>query len=214
MSRSSARGRDRADPAALRQLEEMYAGLPSLECMGLCEQSCGEHVDASQVERRRLLRAGVDLDAVTEDGSCPALSRVFGVGRCSVHAIRPMICRLWGLSDAMPCPHGCVPVGGRIGDEQAMRAMLASLQVGGHDVVVPGVVEVLETCVGDPVGRSLLARLLRGEQTVRGPLFARLAQLRDEPAGSDESDGSGGTGGDGGAGPTRAAGRDRRPGGT
>ena len=30
-------------------------------------------------------------------------------GECSVHAIRPMICRLWGLTKSMACPFGCVP---------------------------------------------------------------------------------------------------------
>ncbi|GAA0305374.1 hypothetical protein [Kineococcus aurantiacus] len=36
--------------------------MPALSCLGLCEASCGEHIDASTAECRRLLNAGVDLD--------------------------------------------------------------------------------------------------------------------------------------------------------
>jgi Fe-S-cluster containining protein len=37
--------------------------------------------------------------------TCPLLQNA----RCSVYLIRPMICRLWGLVETMPCLWGCVP---------------------------------------------------------------------------------------------------------
>jgi Fe-S-cluster containining protein len=40
-----------------------------------------------------------------EEYYCPALRD----GRCSVYADRPTICRLWGATKSMPCPHGCTP---------------------------------------------------------------------------------------------------------
>ncbi|TMD08275.1 MAG: hypothetical protein E6J01_03825 [Chloroflexi bacterium] len=37
---------------------------------------------------------------------CPLLTPS---GTCSVYDIRPMICRVWGLTKSMACPFGCVP---------------------------------------------------------------------------------------------------------
>ena len=56
----------------IEQLENLYAQLPALPCLGLCEASCGEHIDASITERRRLLKAGVDLDASTQRARHPS----------------------------------------------------------------------------------------------------------------------------------------------
>ena len=39
------------------------------------------------------------------DYACPALVD----GACTVYEIRPTICRLWGATRSMPCPHGCTP---------------------------------------------------------------------------------------------------------
>jgi Fe-S-cluster containining protein len=49
---------------------------------------------------------------------CPLLK----AGRCSVYAIRPMICRLYGVTDEMPCPHGCTPER-MLTEHQAMELM-------------------------------------------------------------------------------------------
>ena len=166
--------------AAAVARQELYAQLPALECLGLCGHSCGEHVDASTVERRRLVAAGVDLDAPAPDGACPALSRTFGAGRCSVHAIRPMICRLWGTAASMPRPHGYRPEGGPVSDVQVMRWMLASLEVGGHHEGWddPAMRELLEVGLGDEDAAGLFARFLRGDRTVTGQLYHRLTTMR------------------------------------
>ena len=50
----------------------------------------------------------VDGVASIESGEeywCPALRE----GRCTVYDARPAICRLWGATISMPCPHGCTP---------------------------------------------------------------------------------------------------------
>lgn len=41
-----------------------------------------------------------------ESLNCPLLT---ADKKCSVYHIRPMICRLWGIVERMPCHHGCVP---------------------------------------------------------------------------------------------------------
>jgi hypothetical protein len=35
--------------------------------------------------------------------TCPMLDG----NRCSVHPVRPLICRMWGVAENMLCPHGC-----------------------------------------------------------------------------------------------------------
>ena len=163
----------------VERLEELYAQLPALACRGLCGHSCSAHVDASAGERARIAAAGVDLDAPTADGSCPALSRaVVPTGRCTVHRVRPMICRLWGSAAAMPCPHGCIPAGGLVDDRRVLSWLLASLEVGGHALVAdPRMRGVVEVAQGDEVAAGLLSRFLRGDRSVAAALAGRLADL-------------------------------------
>lgn len=61
----------RSSCTAVERLEELYALLQTLACLGLYEHSCGEVVDASAAERQRLMAAGVKLDAPPPMG--PAL---------------------------------------------------------------------------------------------------------------------------------------------
>jgi len=145
---AAAVARSRAE--ALVELERLYAALPDLACKGLCGHSCAQHVDASTVERDRLVRVhGLDLDARTSDGACPALTRTLGAtGSCTVHPHRPMICRLWGIAASMPCPHGCTPTGGHLTDTDTLRRLLASLETGGHPYT--GTRRLLEQCMADP----------------------------------------------------------------
>ncbi len=94
-------------------LEDIYARIPTVHCKGLCQESCGP-IAMSNEEDRRLRALGVVIspmaDAVQavergEEYWCPALRD----GRCTVYDARPTICRLWGATTSMPCPHGCTP---------------------------------------------------------------------------------------------------------
>lgn len=38
--------------------------------------------------------------------TCPMLSPT---GKCTVYTVRPFICRLWGATPTLQCPHGCKP---------------------------------------------------------------------------------------------------------
>ncbi len=178
--------------AALEELEALYAQLPDLQCRGLCEHSCAGHVDASHLERARILQRGVDLDAPTPDGSCPALTRnLAGAGRCAVHPVRPTVCRLWGAVEAMPCPHGCRPAGGPANDAQALRWLLDALRIGGHrhtdgqsDGHSDALTQLIEHCMSDPDAAALMGRFLRGDRSVTAALQHRLALDSRTPQGS------------------------------
>ena len=96
------------------RLAAIYDRIPAIDCKGACHTSCGP-VGASAYERQRLAERGVSLLslrraltllAVGKSPDCPALTPL---GRCSVYDVRPLICRLWGVVEDMPCTYGCVP---------------------------------------------------------------------------------------------------------
>ena len=94
-------------------LDDVYARIPEVPCKGLCQDSCGP-IAMSVDEDARLRRLGVEVPSMVEtvaaiergeDYYCPALVD----GSCAVYDDRPTICRLWGATTSMPCPHGCTP---------------------------------------------------------------------------------------------------------
>ncbi len=114
--------------------------LNSLECKGLCRESCGKFVPSSkEVEDVRAFCEKNEIPFLPfEDNTlkaywkyiaedfesiwCPYLS---DEGRCRIYEARPMICRVWGGSVGgfrpMICPHGCVPEGGYFTREETDR---------------------------------------------------------------------------------------------
>lgn len=94
-------------------LEDVYALVPAVGCKGLCQDSCGPIAMSVEEDRRVRIRGFAIppmMDAVAalergEDFYCPALVD----GHCGVYDVRPTICRLWGATESMPCPHGCAP---------------------------------------------------------------------------------------------------------
>jgi hypothetical protein len=82
-------------------MEALYAELPEIECKKRCTLACGP-IMMSRWEFERIGKPG----PVGEDALCPLLTVE---GECSVYEKRPMICRLWGLTRLMRCPHGCTP---------------------------------------------------------------------------------------------------------
>lgn len=91
------------------QLDALYAELPTIDCQGHCWDSCGP-IDMSSAEQWRIRRAGVfiPLRSFTRDGpsTCTALT---AFRQCSVYDVRPLICRIWGLTKRLPCAYGCRP---------------------------------------------------------------------------------------------------------
>lgn len=108
----------------------LYTQVPDAQCKGLCQEACGP-IDMHPYERARIRRAGVRIPAPEValrqlvdggDYTCPALVD----GRCSVYEARPMICRTWGASEAMPCEHGCRPADGHLTEAETRRLVDAS----------------------------------------------------------------------------------------
>jgi hypothetical protein len=120
------------------QLDALYGDLPKLKCKGKCWKSCGP-ILISPGERARIRReAGIEIpppEKMKRDGcdTCPALKD----RKCTVYAIRPTICRLWGIDETIRCPLGCEPEGGWISRRESVHLSLRSYQIGGWPPEVP-----------------------------------------------------------------------------
>jgi Fe-S-cluster containining protein len=135
----------RADRATYAALDALYEQLPTVvDCKGLCANSCGP-IAMSPAEHRRILDAsGIDIPPATAESvaswardekthTCPALT---DLGRCSVHEIRPMICRLFGVvrGQQLSCRYGCRVDPGRLRNAEGLRFLLAAGRIGGEDL--------------------------------------------------------------------------------
>lgn len=92
------------------EMDALYAELPGIDCQGRCWDSCGP-IDMTRLERARIRREKdvlIPVGSFVEDGPvmCPALTMF---RQCGVYEIRPLICRIWGLAETMPCTYGCKP---------------------------------------------------------------------------------------------------------
>jgi Fe-S-cluster containining protein len=113
-------------------LDEVYAELPSIECRGQCHDSCC-NIDMTGAERRRIVQvAGLTIPRRTIHdpvATCPALSVL---KRCAVYEVRPLICRLWGLTRVMRCSYGCVPEGGYLPERTALELIARVHEIAGE----------------------------------------------------------------------------------
>jgi Fe-S-cluster containining protein len=120
----------------LGRLQEIYDSLPKLDCRKRCTDVCYTAIDLSQIEEIyvrlylgqqgrsfRDFKAFKDImnhskqvgkhDRPPEDPSecsclrCPYLED----GLRTIYEVRPLICRLYGLTRDTTCEHGCKPEG-------------------------------------------------------------------------------------------------------
>lgn len=104
------------------KFRELYEEVPSIDCKGGCHNACCFIVCTIHEKERVEKLTGKKFETVdlmeqpkTRIGSdgrplarfvCSALTED---GRCSVYDDRPLICRLYGVSEGMPCFRGCKP---------------------------------------------------------------------------------------------------------
>lgn len=101
--------------------------IPEFECRPGCHDCCGP-VTASSEEMSRLpQKNGEEHARALAELSCPHL----GENGCRVYAERPLICRLFGTTPRLACPHGSRPaamIDAAI-ERQVFRYFSASRQV-------------------------------------------------------------------------------------
>jgi hypothetical protein len=132
----------------------------------------------SDAERDRITRShGVRIvpREKTAGLSCRALTFL---GTCAVYDVPPMICRLWGIAEAMRCPHGCRPTGDWLPDQTAIDVLLDSLAAGGSPLTT--VMSQLRTMVAQPELRQAVGRLLRGDRAAQAEVIAWVSSSRGE----------------------------------
>jgi uncharacterized protein len=112
-----------------RELALIYAAVPRVACKRLCEASCGP-ITLTAAERVGVRRSlGRDPPEPLFDPADPSLRcRLLTTeGACSAYVARPLVCRLWGASDGMPCPWRCEVIPRALTELEA-RALLHRLQ--------------------------------------------------------------------------------------
>jgi len=144
-------------------LAELYAQIPRIpDCDGRCWTSCGP-INMADRERQRIRAAGYRITpykqamAEVDTYYCEALTE----GRqCAVYEMRPMVCRLWGAVETLPCVYGCVPEGGFLSEAEGYRLIAESMRVGGGERALDAkTVEELQAVMAQEHIRSELDRI-------------------------------------------------------
>lgn len=102
----------RADAA---RLEHLWHSLPNDDCDGCdgCGEKCAGDIPMTQWEFEQIQSAVLGSEvAATSPAAAPARGpfappcrfRDEDAGRCRIYAARPLICRLFGLVEWLPCP--------------------------------------------------------------------------------------------------------------
>lgn len=119
-------------------LAEIYARVPAIACKGLCHVSCGPvpatRLEIEAIEKTTFVPWGVDAN-----GTCSMLF----AGRCTAYEKRPLLCRLWGVVESMPCVFGCTP--DRMLSDAESRGLLDAAGKIGDGYDLERVASMLET---------------------------------------------------------------------
>jgi Fe-S-cluster containining protein len=117
-------------------IRNIWDRIPDVACTGKCADYC-RAIAMSQAEldmvRERIPSFPGILEALrnADDGDqlmCPALM----FGRCTIHEVRPTVCRMFGVSEKLPCPYGCEPEGGPLPQKQSEEVMDDMRAAGGE----------------------------------------------------------------------------------
>jgi Fe-S-cluster containining protein len=99
------------------KLDKIYRQLPTINCKGECAASCGI-IPVGELEIKRISEwLGFNpfptpekmLEDITSNNLDNCKCSLLKEGKCTIYRLRPLICRLFGLTKKMKCPFGCVP---------------------------------------------------------------------------------------------------------
>ena len=79
--------------------------IPSFACKPGCHDCCGPVTTSTEEMARLPVKSQEEHDWALSHLSCPHL----GGNGCQVYAERPLICRLFGTTPHLACPHGLRP---------------------------------------------------------------------------------------------------------
>jgi len=79
--------------------------IPSFECVEGCHDCCGPVTTSSEEMSRLPVKTDAEHEAALNEWNCVHL----GPKGCTVYGERPLICRVFGTTEKMPCPNGRRP---------------------------------------------------------------------------------------------------------
>ena len=167
------------DEEIFAALDRFYEKIPKIKCQGTCWNSCGP-IDMSDAEWRRVNSQSttIQIEPFTSERAqrwardeplhCAALS---AFGTCKIYDVRPTICRLWGVTESMPCPQGC-PIEGRrkrLTDQEGFELLMESMEIGGGDYA--GKSKQLREVFTDPSVQAVYSKWIQGDRSVERELI-------------------------------------------
>ena len=111
---------------SIEKLEALYKSIPEIECKGLCHPSCSI-VPAEDIEIKRARKklsynpfrvSNKDIEEAKTTGKIPSCGALKN-NRCTIHSVRPAICRLYGSAEGLECPFGCEPKKPKLSKQEA-----------------------------------------------------------------------------------------------
>lgn len=88
------------------KIDELREQIPSFTCIVGCHDCCGPVTASSEEVARLPVKTEAEHEAALADYNCVYL----GQHGCEVYGERPLICRLFGTTERLPCPNGRRPV--------------------------------------------------------------------------------------------------------
>lgn len=88
-----------------QQIRFLRRHIPAFECVPGCHDCCGPVTTSSEEMARLPVISDAAHAVALAEFSCPHLGKT----GCQVYAERPLICRLFGTTPRLACPHGKRP---------------------------------------------------------------------------------------------------------
>ena len=88
-----------------QQVRFLRTQIPAFECVPGCHDCCGPVTTSSEEMANLPVKSEAEHAAALAELRCPHL----GEQGCQVYHERPLICRLFGTTPRLACPHGRRP---------------------------------------------------------------------------------------------------------
>lgn len=145
-------------PLRATAMKHLHDRIPQVTCLGKCAHACFDRIGMTRVEADQIRRAVTSPGGAVPQ-ACPQLTTL---RTCRVYAVRPVICRLWGVADALRCPHDCRPEQGWLSDADALEFLLSAYEIDGTEPYA-SLAAAIRRIIYDPAVQPLLRPLLRGD---------------------------------------------------
>ena len=119
----------------LDRIDAILATIPSFKCKEGCADCCGP-VQLTRLEYYRCVKASdrsaedvrrhMERNLKQKTCQCPLIDT--RTKRCSVYEVRPAICRVFGTTGELACPHGYAPEPEQMLSEEQAREILALVE--------------------------------------------------------------------------------------